>query len=129
MWVRAIVAVVLFICRRVHFYKSEKRIARLIGNRDYRAGVGSLSNPLNDVRIVGAALKSVGFEVLRHTHKSGADPNLGSSRILGDRRPRQKISSAGGHLLAEVVQASAGTYPTSLIGIQGLPGATNCSRT
>jgi hypothetical protein len=42
----------------------EKRIALLIGNKDYKSGVGSLTNPLNDVRIVGEALKSVGFEVL-----------------------------------------------------------------
>jgi hypothetical protein len=44
---------------------AEKRIALLIGNKDYRPGVGALVNPLNDVRIVGEALKKVGFEILR----------------------------------------------------------------
>jgi hypothetical protein len=44
---------------------AEKRIALVIGNKDYKAGVGALSNPLNDIRIVGEALKSVGFEVLK----------------------------------------------------------------
>jgi uncharacterized caspase-like protein len=43
---------------------AEKRIALLIGNKDYKAGVGALVNPLNDIRIVGEALKAVGFEVL-----------------------------------------------------------------
>jgi uncharacterized caspase-like protein len=43
----------------------EKRIALLIGNKDYKAGVGALTNPLNDIRIVGEALKAVGFEVLK----------------------------------------------------------------
>src|SRR5215471_2927483 len=44
--------------------QAEKRIALLIGNKDYKPGVGALVNPLNDVRIVGEALKAVGFEVL-----------------------------------------------------------------
>jgi hypothetical protein len=30
-----------------------KRIALLIGNRDYKPGVGALINPLNDIRLVG----------------------------------------------------------------------------
>jgi formylglycine-generating enzyme required for sulfatase activity len=41
-----------------------KRIALLIGNQDYKRGVGKLVNPLKDVRIVGDALRSVGFDVL-----------------------------------------------------------------
>jgi formylglycine-generating enzyme required for sulfatase activity len=44
---------------------AEKRIALLIGNKDYKTGVGALTNPLNDIRIVGEALKAVGFEVLK----------------------------------------------------------------
>jgi uncharacterized caspase-like protein len=44
---------------------AEKRIALLIGNKDYRPGVGALVNPLNDIRIVGDALMAVGFEVLK----------------------------------------------------------------
>ena len=43
---------------------AEKRIALLIGNKDYKAGVGALVNPLNDVRVVADALRAVGFEVL-----------------------------------------------------------------
>jgi hypothetical protein len=44
---------------------AEKRIALLIGNKDYKPGVGALVNPLNDVRVMGEALKAVGFEVLK----------------------------------------------------------------
>jgi uncharacterized caspase-like protein len=40
------------------------RIALLIGNRDYKPGVGALINPLNDIRLVGQALATDGFEVL-----------------------------------------------------------------
>jgi hypothetical protein len=32
--------------------RAEKRIALLIGNKDYKPGVGALVNPLNDIRII-----------------------------------------------------------------------------
>jgi uncharacterized caspase-like protein len=65
MWVR-VAAVFAFILLPTALHaQSEKRIALLVGNRDYKAGVGSLTNPLNDIRVVGDALKSVGFEVLK----------------------------------------------------------------
>src|SRR5215467_13522985 len=57
----ALVILAFAVGRAAH---AETRIALLIGNKDYKAGVGSLANPLNDIRIVGEALKSVGFEVL-----------------------------------------------------------------
>jgi formylglycine-generating enzyme required for sulfatase activity len=44
---------------------AQARIALLIGNKDYRPGVGALTNPLNDARIVGEALRAIGFEVLK----------------------------------------------------------------
>jgi len=49
---------------------AEKRIALLIGNKDYKPGVGALGNPLNDVRVIGDALKAVGFEVLLPVHNA-----------------------------------------------------------
>jgi len=64
MWVRVIVAFV-WLLPSAAFAQAEKRIALLIGNKDYKAGVGSLTNPLNDIRIVGDALKAVGFEILK----------------------------------------------------------------
>jgi hypothetical protein len=38
---------------------AEKRIALMIGNKDYKSGVGALTNPLNDIHVVGDALKPV----------------------------------------------------------------------
>ena len=43
---------------------AQKRVALLVGNQDYKRGVGKLVNPLNDIRIVGDALRKVGFDVL-----------------------------------------------------------------
>ena len=58
----------LLICFAVLAFASPalaaKRIALLIGNQDYRRGVGKLVNPLNDIKLVGDALRKVGFEVL-----------------------------------------------------------------
>ncbi len=41
------------------------RIALVIANQDYKAAVGRLVNPLNDARIVGDALRKIGFQVMR----------------------------------------------------------------
>ena len=65
MWVRVVVAIALLFLPTAVFAQAEKRIALLIGNKEYKAGVGALTNPLNDIRIVGEALKVVGFEVLK----------------------------------------------------------------
>ena len=68
MWRRAGVAVVLTFSVLVAAptaAQADKRVALLIGNKDYKPGVGALVNPLNDVRVVGEALKAVGFEVLK----------------------------------------------------------------
>jgi uncharacterized caspase-like protein len=43
--------------------QGEKRIALLIGNQAYNTKVGQLKNPHNDVSLVGAALRSLGFAV------------------------------------------------------------------
>jgi formylglycine-generating enzyme required for sulfatase activity len=50
--------------------QAEKRIALLIGNKDYKPGVGALVNPLNDAHVVGEALKAIGFEVLKPIHNA-----------------------------------------------------------
>ena len=49
---------------------AEKRIALLIGNKDHKPGVGALVNPLKDVRVIGEALKAIGFEVLKPAHNA-----------------------------------------------------------
>lgn len=62
---RLIIAAFLLLLPATAFAQTEKRVALLIGNKDYKASVGSLTNPLNDIRIVGEALKAVGFQVLK----------------------------------------------------------------
>jgi S1-C subfamily serine protease len=43
---------------------AEKRIALLVGNAGYAPAVGPLKNPHNDIALLEAALKDVGFEVM-----------------------------------------------------------------
>jgi uncharacterized caspase-like protein len=62
--VRAAIAILLLLVVSSAAH-AEKRIALLIGNKDYKPGVGALVNSLNDIRIIGDALKAVGFEVLK----------------------------------------------------------------
>src|SRR5262245_10402597 len=90
MWVRAFIAIVLLLLPAAAFAQAEKRIALLIGNKDYKAGVGSLINPLNDIRIVGDALKSVGFEVLKPTQNATRVTILRAIHEFAD-----KLKSAG----------------------------------
>ena len=49
-----------------------KRIALLIGNKDYRQGVGALVNPLNGIRLVGEALRKVGLDVLKNSMRNNS---------------------------------------------------------
>jgi len=65
MLLRVAVAIGLLFLPTSLLAQSEKRIALLIGNKDYKPGVGSLTNPLNDIRTISDALKAVGFEVLK----------------------------------------------------------------
>ena len=62
MRVRVAIAIALLLLPTALHAQAEKRISLLIGNKDYKAGVGALTNSLNDIRIVGEALKAVGFE-------------------------------------------------------------------
>ena len=43
--------------------QGEQRIALLIGNQAYSAKIGRLKNPHADIALVGAALRSLGFDV------------------------------------------------------------------
>src|SRR5215467_6523006 len=57
--------VVLLVAFLSSYAQAEPRIALLIGNQGYATEVGPLRNPHNDIRLVGASLSKVGFEVLR----------------------------------------------------------------
>src|SRR5262245_85545 len=62
MWVRVVFILLLFLPTAV-CTQTEKRIALLIGNQAYNAKVGSLKNPYIDIGLIGAALRSLKFEV------------------------------------------------------------------
>jgi hypothetical protein len=54
MWVRVVVALALLFWPTAVFAQAEKRIALLIGNKDYKAGLGASCHP----RIRGKAESS-----------------------------------------------------------------------
>jgi uncharacterized caspase-like protein len=57
------VVIVPFISQLPAHARGEAKIALLIGNETYAAEIGRLSNPHNDVALLEAALKGLGFEV------------------------------------------------------------------
>jgi len=61
---------------------AEKRIALLIGNRDYDASVGKLKNPHNDIAVVGEALTGQGFELIPPIKDASRSAILGGVREL-----------------------------------------------
>lgn len=60
-----------WIARRAHAAAPESRLALVIGNADYK--VGPLKNPVNDARLVGDNLRSLGFEVIQRENASLRD--------------------------------------------------------
>src|SRR5262249_15362288 len=58
-----IVLILLALVPSAAVAQAEKRIALLIGNQTYNSKVGRLKNPHDDVALVGAALKQLGFQV------------------------------------------------------------------
>ena len=68
---------------------AEKRVALLIGNKDYALDKLDLKNPHNDIAHVAAALKKVGFEVT-----AVKDAGLGKLQI-SLRRYTRKLRRAG----------------------------------
>src|SRR5262245_2734826 len=70
---------------------AEKRIALLIGNQGYATEVGPLKNPHKDIRLVGAALAKVGFEVLALVKDASREQILYATHDFGD-----KLRAAGG---------------------------------
>jgi uncharacterized caspase-like protein len=63
MLVRAAVAIVLLILPTSIYAQEAARLALLIGNQGYHAKVGPLKNPHNDVTLIEASLKQLGFKV------------------------------------------------------------------
>src|SRR5262249_14897242 len=65
--------------------RAEKRMALLIGNQGYATEVGPLKNPHKDIRIVGAALGKVGFEILAPVKDASRDQILYAAHDFADR--------------------------------------------
>jgi formylglycine-generating enzyme required for sulfatase activity len=60
-WVAGLFGALLFIIPGLA--SAEPRIALIIANSNYKGDIGSLKNPVNDGKLVGEALKKVGFNV------------------------------------------------------------------
>ena len=58
-WLAFFLLVVMIVTSRDAL--AQKRFALLIGNQDYEAQVGRLKNPINDVKLLSAALRGIGF--------------------------------------------------------------------
>jgi uncharacterized caspase-like protein len=80
--VRVAIVLLMLLLPSVAWAQGEKRIALLIGNQDYKASVGSLKNPHNDIELVASALKHVGFEVLPLVKDARRSAMLGAVRGL-----------------------------------------------
>ena len=63
MLVRVAIAFALWLLPTAVGAQQEKRFALLIGNQAYSAKIGRLKNPHADIALVGAALRSLAFEV------------------------------------------------------------------
>jgi Caspase domain len=61
--VRVVVAVSLMVLLPAGAWAHEKRIALLIGNRNYSNDIGRLANPYNDIALLEKVLKGLRFEV------------------------------------------------------------------
>jgi TPR repeat protein len=75
-------ALVFFTLAAAPTAQAEKRIALLIGNLGYAPEVGRLKNPHNDIELVAASLKQVGFEVMPLVKEARRAVILGSVRAL-----------------------------------------------
>jgi len=75
---------------------AEKRIALVIDNKDYKSGVGTLTNPLNDIRVVGDALRSVSFEVLKPVENATRDGMLSAIYCECRRSAKAPRQASGG---------------------------------
>jgi uncharacterized caspase-like protein len=125
----AILAVGLLVAASMAY--AEKRVALVIGNKDYKASVGPLANPLNDIRLVGDALKSVGFEVLKPVENATRNDMLtaiyGFASALRDAGPEavgflyysgHGLESAGENYLVPVDVAEPSTRQLRIQGVK-----------
>jgi formylglycine-generating enzyme required for sulfatase activity len=83
---------------------AEPRVALVIANGDYGGDIGSLKNPVNDGKLIAAALQKVGFKVILVTN--------------GDQRTMKKALTDFGQQLADAGPSSTGLFYYAGHGIQ-----------
>jgi uncharacterized caspase-like protein len=86
---RALVVVILIVLLPSHAL-AEARIALLVGNQLYNRKVGVLRNPHEDVALVGAALKQLGFQVTILKDAGYRDLDIAIKRLITDLRSKGK---------------------------------------
>lgn len=93
----AVIAATLFLAETVS--AEEKRLALLIGNADYSAEIGRLTNTIGDIGTMAAALESdrLGFEIYSHTN---LDEEGFEDAIDGFEDAIQRESEAGHEVVA-----------------------------
>jgi hypothetical protein len=83
--------IILLIALLPSHARAEAKIALLVGNQDYNSKVGRLKNPHEDVALVGAALKQLGFQVT--ILKGYRDLDIAIKRFITD--VRSMVAPAG----------------------------------
>jgi hypothetical protein len=82
----AVISIVLLL---LHSHvRAETRIALLIGNQAYTPKVGALRNPHEDVALVAAALKQLGFQVTILKDAGYRDLDVAIKRFIADVRSK-----------------------------------------
>ena len=101
-WVAGLLGMLL--CIIPDLASAEPRIALIIANGNYKGDIGSLKNPVNDGRLIGDALKKVGFTVSLVTD--------------GDQRSMKKALNDFGEALAKAGPSSTGLFYYAGHGLQ-----------
>ena len=84
---RAAVTLLFLVLLPSHVH-ADARIALLIGNQAYNPKVGPLRNPHEDVALVGAALKQLGFQVTILKDAGYRDLDVAIKRFIVDVRAK-----------------------------------------
>lgn len=86
---------------------AEQRFALLIGNSAYAENIGPLQNPVNDIKLVGDALKSLKFEV---TSVSDADYSAIHKAVTAHAK---RVAAAGAGTISFVYYSGHGAADAS----------------
>ena len=82
---------VLIFVFAVSFSQEAKKLALVIGNADYKAN--PLENPVNDARLIGKTLDSLGFDVDLKENLSDNDSFLKAINDFGKKIPEEAFET------------------------------------